>query len=98
MAVEAGADDVVTGDDAIEIYVTIDTFQAVRQRLIEAEVPIEVAEVTMVPSQPMELDPKDTIQVMGFIEGIEELDDVNKVFSNLNVSEEALKQYEAEGA
>ena len=32
------------------------------------------------------------------IEGIEELDDVNKVFSNLNVSEEALKQYEAEGA
>ncbi len=96
LAVDAGADDVITGDDAIEIYATTDTFQAVRQRLLEAKVPVEDAEITMVPNQPMELDPKDTIQVMGFIEGLEELDDVNRVFSNLNVSEEALKQYEAE--
>ena len=98
MTVEAGADDVVPGDDVIEVYAPTDSFQAVRQRLVEAEVPIDEAEITMVPNQHIELDPKDTIQVMGFIEGLEELDDVNRVFSNLNVSEEALKQYEAEGA
>ncbi len=98
MAVEAGADDVIVGDDAIEIYAAPETFQAVRQRLIDAGIPIEEAELTLVAANTMDLDPKDTIQVMGFIETIEELDDVNRVYSNLNVSEEALKQYEAEGA
>jgi YebC/PmpR family DNA-binding regulatory protein len=98
MAVENGADDVVTHGDEIEIFTPIETFQAVRERLAKAGVPVEEAELTMVPSNTMELEPKDTLQVMAFIEQLEELDDVGKVYSNLHVSEEALRQYEAETA
>ena len=51
-----------------------------RERLAQAKIPVEEAELTMMPSNPVELPPKDTIQVMGFIEQVEELDDVSKVY------------------
>jgi transcriptional/translational regulatory protein YebC/TACO1 len=73
-------------------------FQAVRERFVQAGIELEEVELTMAPSTPLELEPKDTIQVMGFIEQIEELDDVNKVYSNLHVSEAALAEYEASAA
>jgi transcriptional/translational regulatory protein YebC/TACO1 len=49
----------------------------------------------MVPKQEIELGPEDTVQVMKTIEAIEELDDVQNVYSNLKVSDEALAALEA---
>jgi transcriptional/translational regulatory protein YebC/TACO1 len=40
--------------------------------------------------------PKDAVTVMGLIDALEELDDVQQVYSNLDFSEEAVKQYEAQ--
>lgn len=95
IAVEAGADDVVIGDDVIEIYTPLESFQAVRQALLEAGMELTAAELTMVPTTRIELDPKDTLQVMSVIETLEELDDVQEVFSNLHISDEVMAQYEA---
>ncbi len=97
-AVEAGADDVIIGDDSIEIYTPMESFQAVRQKLLEAGIEPSEADLTMVPTTTIELDPKDALQVMGVIEAIEELDDVQQVFSNLNITDEAMAQYEAAAA
>jgi transcriptional/translational regulatory protein YebC/TACO1 len=50
----------------------------------------------MLPKTTMQLDEKETLQVMNVIEALEELDDVQQVFSNLEISDEILSKYEAE--
>ena len=50
----------------------------------------------MIPKQEMELDLNETLQVMKVIESLEEMDDVQNVYSNLKMSEDALAALEAE--
>ncbi len=95
VAVEAGAEDVVFGDDLIEVYAELENFQAVRQALQEAGICFETAELAMIPKTTMQLGEKETLQVMGVIEALEELDDVQQVYSNLSISDEAMARYEA---
>lgn len=94
-AVEAGAEDVVFGDDLIEIYAELEDFQAVRQALEDAGIDFETAELAMVPKTTLQLAEKDTLQVMGVIEALEELDDVQQVYSNLDISDEMMTRYES---
>lgn len=95
VAVDAGAEDVVVGDELIEVYSDVDSFQSVRQALESAGLEIESAEISMVPTMRMQLDGKETLQVMSVIEALEELDDVQQVYSNLDISDEAMALYEA---
>jgi YebC/PmpR family DNA-binding regulatory protein len=94
VAVEAGADDVVFSDDMIEIFAQLSDFQAVRQALEDAGIAVETAEVSMIPKTPLQLNEKETFQVMGVIEDLEDLDDVQQVYSNLDISDEILTKYE----
>jgi transcriptional/translational regulatory protein YebC/TACO1 len=54
------------------------------------------AGLRMIPNQEMELGVDDTLQVIRAIESIEELDDVQNVYSNLKISEEAMAAMESE--
>jgi YebC/PmpR family DNA-binding regulatory protein len=94
-AVEAGAEDVVFGDDMIEVYAELENFQAVRQALKEAGFHFETAELSMIPKTTMQLAEKETLQVMGIIDALEELDDVQQIYSNLAISDEVMAKYEA---
>ena len=47
----------------------------------------------MIPKTTLELQPKDTVTVLKLMERLEELDDVQRVYSNLELSEEALSQF-----
>jgi len=95
IAVEAGAEDVVFSDDLIEIYVKLEDFQVVRQALKDAGIHFETAELAMIPKTTMQLAEKETFQVMGVIDALEELDDVQQVYSNLDISDEVMTKYEA---
>jgi len=95
IAVEAGAEDVVFGDDMIEVYAELENFRAVRQALREAGIQFETAELSMIPKTAMQLAEKQTLQVMGIIDALEELDDVQQVYSNLDISDEVMTRYEA---
>ncbi len=95
IAVDAGADDVVFGDDLIEVYADVSNFQAVRQALQDAGIQFEAAELGMFPKTTIQLPEKETLQVMGIIDALEELDDVQQVYSNLDISDAAMAQYEA---
>ena len=95
IAVEAGADDVVFSDDMIEVYAELSDFQAVRQALEDAGIEFETAELSMIPKATMQLGEKETLQVMGVIEALEELDDTQQVYSNLEISDEVMAKYEA---
>ena len=96
LAIEAGADDVAEDDDMIEITGPVDTFKTIADLLHEAKVNPDEAGLRMVPKQEMELEVNETLQVMRVIEDLEEMDDVQNVYSNLKMSEAALAALEAE--
>lgn len=88
-AAEAGADDVEFGEIA-EIFVDLDAFQAVRQALKDAGYHIAEASMIYDPNNPMELSVEDAVQVLKFIEAVEDVDDVQNVYSTLEISDDAI--------
>jgi YebC/PmpR family DNA-binding regulatory protein len=96
LAVEGGADDVTQEEDMIEIFAPVETFKILSDRLRTAKIQIDEAGVRMVATQEVELNVDETMQVMRMIEGMEELDDVQNIFSNLKISEEAMAALESE--
>lgn len=95
IAADAGAEDVQFSDGMAEIYVGIDDFQAVQAALKEAGIKFEEANLIYDPNNPLELDPKEALQVMAFIEKLEDVDDVQNVYSTLDVTDEAIAAMEA---
>lgn len=95
-AVEAGADDVMISDDMVEVFSSPQTFAEVRQALEDLGLPFDTAELSMVPKTTLELDEIQTRKVMQVINGIEDLDDVQQVYSNLDISEEMIAAFETE--
>ena len=95
LALDAGAEDVVFAEDVAEIYTQPSDLPQVRQAFLDAGHEIETAELSMLPKTSVALNPADTLQVMHLIESLEELDDVARVHSNLEISEEALAALEA---
>ncbi len=98
MAIEAGAEDVDIGDDMIEFYTQPTDLHAVAKALQAAGIKPDSVELIMKPKNLTALDPKDAMSVLGVIENLEELDDVQNVYSNLDISEELVSQFEAQAA
>lgn len=96
MAVEAGAEDVIISEDLVEIYTDLNDFSQVRDALRTKGIDLESAQLSMVPKSLMILNEKETIQVMDLIDTLEELDDVQEVYSNLEISDEIMLKYEQE--
>jgi len=96
LAVEGGADDVQEDGEYYEIVGPVEVFKTVNDLLRAKKIQPEDAELRMVPNQEMDLDINDTVQVLKAIERIEDLDDVQNVYSNLSITEEALVQLESE--
>lgn len=96
LAVEGGADDVTQDDEEIEVVAPVETFKTLVDRFRAAGLQPGEAELRMLPNQEMELGVEDTMQVLRSIEALEELDDVQNVYSNLKISEEAMAAMESE--
>ena len=94
VAVDSGAEDVTIGDDLIEILTSQSDLHIVKEALSAGEIPIESAELSMIPKTTMTLDEKATLSNMNLIDALEELDDVQQVYSNLEISDEAMVAYE----
>lgn len=92
--VDAGADDVEIEGDTINVTAPFDGFQDV-QKAVEAieGAKVESAEIAMVPNTVVELDASASRQTMRLIDALEELDDVQKVFSNAEFDEAAMTEY-----
>lgn len=98
MAIEAGAEDVEIGDETIEFYTQPGDLHTVSVALQTAGIKPESIELIMKPKTPVSLEPKDAVAVMNVIEGLEELDDVQTVFTNLDITEDVVKEMEAMAA
>jgi YebC/PmpR family DNA-binding regulatory protein len=95
LAVEAGANDVNIDSEYIEVFGPVESFKQISDSLKNAGMKLDEAEVRMVPNNEVELSPEHTIQVMRVIESLEELDDVQAVYSTLTITDEAMAQLEA---
>ena len=88
VALEAGAEDVITGDDgAIEVLTAYPAFEAVKNALEAAGLKPEVAEVTMRPENTIALSGEDAAKMQKLLDMIEDLDDVQEVYHNAEISE-----------
>ena len=88
VALEAGADDVVTDDDgAIEVLTPPNAFEAVKNALEAAGLKPEIAEVTMRAENTIDLSGHDAERMQKLLDVIEDLDDVQDVFHNANIEQ-----------
>ncbi|MFM2407033.1 MAG: hypothetical protein RL223_4913, partial [Pseudomonadota bacterium] len=88
VALEAGADDVVVGDDgSIEVLTAPTDFEAVRDALAAAGLKAEIAEVTMRADNPIELAGDDAARMQKLLDVIEDLDDAQAVYHNAVMGE-----------
>jgi YebC/PmpR family DNA-binding regulatory protein len=92
-AIDAGADDVEVGDETIEVYTEFNQLAAVRQQLLAAGLPLNGAEKVMLAKTTIQPENHDALKAMKLIERLEDLDDVQKVYSNLEVTEELAEQF-----
>ena len=83
VALDAGAEDVLTGDDgAIEVLTAYADFESVKQALEKAGFVAEVAEITMRAENTIELSPEDAAKMQKILDVLEDLDDVQEVYHN----------------
>ena len=83
IALEAGADDVITDEDgAIEVLTSSGDFEAVKNALTQAGLVPEVAEVTLRPENTIELSGDDAAKMQKILDVLEDLDDVQEVYHN----------------
>jgi YebC/PmpR family DNA-binding regulatory protein len=93
-ALEAGANDVITNDDgSIDVMTSPEDYLAVKEALIAAGFAPDNAEVTMQASTQTELAPEDAEKMLRLIDRLEDLDDVQNVYSNADISEEIVAQF-----
>jgi len=97
VAVEAGALDVTEGEgeDAHEILTESTDLHVVSDALKGSGIPVNGAELVMMPQNEIALDERDAVKILRLIDTIEELDDVRRVYSNLEMTEEAVNAYAA---
>ncbi len=92
-ALEAGAEDVINNDDgSIEVLTDPHRFGKVRDAMKKKKLEPEHAEVTMRPATNVSLNMKDAERMVTLLEMLEELDDVQQVYSNADISEEILEK------
>jgi len=95
LAVELGAEDVKDVGGAIEVVTTPDLFHTVREKMEQASYNMPSAELAWVPSTTVTLEGKDAESLLRLVSKLEELDDVNGVYGNYEISDELIEKFSA---
>ena len=92
-ALEAGAEDVVTNDDtSIDVYTTPDDYSDVKQAMIDKGLEPESGEVTYEASTSVGLDLDGAEKLLRLVDAMEDLDDVQEVYSNADIPDQVMEQ------
>jgi YebC/PmpR family DNA-binding regulatory protein len=90
LGLEAGADDLSDGESTWEIATDPGAFRAVRDAIEVAGIPMVSAELTMVPQTKVPVDGAQAKAVLNLLEALDDLDDVQAVYSNFDIPEEIM--------
>jgi transcriptional/translational regulatory protein YebC/TACO1 len=94
-AIDAGAADVENSDGVLEAYTEPQDLKAVEEAIRAGGLEVDEADLRYIASIPVELDDSQTAQALRLIDKLEDLDDVQQVFSNLEISDDVLAQMSA---
>ena len=94
-AIDAGAEDVNVSGTTVEVYTAPADLEAVRKALLDAGYRVTSAELSMVPKTTVHLEGAQAEQVLRLLDRLEDLDDVQRVYSNADFAEETLAAYSA---
>ncbi len=93
VAIEAGAEDLKNQEETFEIYTDPGQLEAVRQFLENQKIPIKSAELTMIPSNTVEVaDPEQVKQLLKLVDALEDNDDVQNVYGNFEIPDEIMDE------
>jgi YebC/PmpR family DNA-binding regulatory protein len=90
IALEAGADDLTDSESTWEITTDPSSFRVVRDAFEAAGIPMVSAELTMVPQSTVPVEGGQARSVLGLLESLEDLDDVQNVYANFDIPEEVM--------
>jgi YebC/PmpR family DNA-binding regulatory protein len=94
-AIDAGAEDVNISSGIMEVYTKTDTLEKVRAALEAAKVQVDSSEIQMVPETSVTLDEKAATQALKLIDKLEEIDDVQNVYSNVDIPDSVMAAIQA---
>ncbi|MBE80986.1 MAG: YebC/PmpR family DNA-binding transcriptional regulator [Gemmatimonadetes bacterium] len=95
IALDAGADDLVEGDEEFEVYTPLQSFDAVRKALEENEVTVARASLTRIPQNSVPVEGKTAGQLIRLLEALEDQDDVQSVYANFEMDDGELAELTA---
>jgi len=90
VALDAGADDMEKDGDIYLITTPPTQLHAIDQALRAKKLPVQTAEIAMVPKNTVKVEGSDARRLLQLVESLEEMDDVAKVFSNFDIDAEAM--------
>jgi len=90
-ALEAGAEDVKDAGDAWEVECAPADYEAVKNYFDEHKLPVELAELTMIPQTTVKLDGRQAEAMIRLMEGLEDHDDVQHVYANFDIDEKTME-------
>lgn len=91
---DAGAEDVKTGEESYDVYAPIDSFEPVRSALEEAGFELTAANLEYVANQTLELAGDEAAAALKLLDALDDYDDVQNVYSNLEINDEELAKLE----
>ncbi|WP_022665311.1 YebC/PmpR family DNA-binding transcriptional regulator [Desulfospira joergensenii] len=92
VALDAGAEDIRDEGDVFEVITEPGDFDAVKDAVDAAEIPCQMAEITMLPQNMTQLEGKEAEQAVRFMDALDDCDDVQKFYTNADIPDEV---YEA---
>jgi len=92
VALDAGAEDIRDEEGTFEVITSPEDVDTVKKALDERGLGYVLAEVTMVPSSTVKLEGREAEQMLRLVDGLEDSDDVQKVYSNFDISEKTLEE------
>jgi YebC/PmpR family DNA-binding regulatory protein len=96
IVLESGAEDMVKEGNSYEITTTTEDFDKVREALKAKKIPVESAEIAKVPSTYIKLEGRQAEQMMKLYDHLEELDDIQNVWANFDISDEEIEKFNKE--
>lgn len=98
IAIDSGADDVISGEGFFEITCDTNSFSAIKAALAEKQIETIEGSIAMVPSNTVAVPADKARQVLGLLELLEDHDDVQNVYANFELPDEVMAEIEAEGS
>ncbi|MCI0515497.1 YebC/PmpR family DNA-binding transcriptional regulator, partial [candidate division KSB1 bacterium] len=92
LVLDAGADDMRVEDSTFEITTQPENFEAVKKVIEEHKIPIESAEITMIPKNTIKLEGNQAERLLKLMEILEEHDDTQNVYANFDIDFEKMEQ------